>query len=97
MAFKIVCLLCLFVVACSQETIVTPQKPISSVLKDQTANLMSLPGVVGTGEGRCEGTPCIKVYVKKKSPETLKQIPTGIEGYPVTIEETGEIRPLSSH
>jgi hypothetical protein len=57
---------------------------------------MTLSGVVGTAEGRCDGKPCIKVYVKEKTPDILNQIPSEIEGYPVTIEETGEIRPLIS-
>ncbi len=73
-----------------------PQKTITAVLKERTPSLMALPGVVGTAEGRCDGKPCIKVYVKEKTPDLLKRIPTEIEGYPVTIEETGEIRPLSS-
>jgi hypothetical protein len=71
-----------------------PTDSIEAVLKKHTSRLMSLPGVLGTAEARCEGKPCIKVYVTKKSPETLKQIPAAIEGYPVTVQETGEIRPL---
>ena len=74
-----------------------PEKTISAVLKEHTASLMVLPGVVGAAEGRCEGEPCIKVYIKEKSPEILKRIPTEIDGYSVTIQETGEIRPLDSH
>lgn len=73
-----------------------PKKPISAVLKERTSSLMTLSGVVGTAEGRCDGKPCIKVYVKEKTPDIVNQIPTEIEGYPVTIEETGEIRPLIS-
>ena len=72
------------------------EKTISVVLREHTASLMALPGVVGTAEGRCNGKPCIKVYVKEKSQEIVKQIPAEIEGYPVTIQETGEIRPLGS-
>ena len=73
-----------------------PKKTIAAVLKERTPNLMTLSGVVGTAEGRCDGKPCIKVYVKEKTPDILNQIPSEIEGYPVTIEETGEIRPLIS-
>jgi len=74
-----------------------PEKNISAVLKEHTASLLALPGVVGTAEGRCDGKPCIKVYVKERNPEVVKQIPAEIEGYSVTIQETGEIRPLGSH
>ena len=69
-----------------------PDKTIEAVLKEYTDRLMSLPGVVGTAEGRCSGKPCIKVYVLETTPELRRQIPSDIEGFPVVIEETGEIR-----
>ncbi len=69
-------------------------KTIEAVLKQHTDRLMSLPGVVGTAIGVCEGTPCIKVLVVKKTPELVNEIPQTLEGYPVVIEETGEIRAL---
>lgn len=69
-------------------------KAIEEVLKQHTDRLMSLPGVVGTAIGECEGKPCIKVLVVKRTPELLKTIPSALEGFPVVIEETGEIRAL---
>ncbi len=71
-----------------------PKKTIEAVLKEHTGRLMSLPGVVGTAQGLCEGKPCIKVYVEKKTPDLVKQIPSTLEGYEVIIQETGEIRAL---
>lgn len=71
-----------------------PAKTIEEVLKDHTKELMSVPGVVGTALGLCDDTPCIKVYVVKKTSELDQKIPDILEGYPVMIEETGEIRPL---
>ena len=71
-------------------------KTIEAVLKEYTDRLMSLPGVVGTAEGRCAGKPCIKVYVSKKTPELLRNIPPDIEGFPVAVEKTGEIRARDS-
>ena len=67
-------------------------KTIEAVLKEYIDRLMSLPGVVGTAQSECARKPCIKVYVSKKTPELLRQIPSDIEGFPVVIEETGEIR-----
>lgn len=69
-------------------------KTIETVLKEQTERLMSLPGVVGTGQGECKGQPCITVFVVKKTPDLLKQIPSEIQGYEVVIQETGDIRAL---
>lgn len=69
-------------------------KTIDEVLKRHTDRLMSLPGVVGTAIGECDGKPCIKVFVVKKTPELLKKISPTLEGFLVVIEETGEFRAL---
>ena len=75
------------------ENIMT-QKTIEKVLKEHTNGLMSVPGVVGTAQGLCNDKPCIKVYVIEKTPELDQKIPNNLEGYPVSIEGTGEIRAL---
>ena len=71
-----------------------PQRTITEVLKDLTDRVMSIPGVVGTAEGLCEGRPCLKVLLAKKTPQLLRQIPAVLEGYPVTAEETKTFRAL---
>ena len=70
------------------------KKSIQLVLREHTDSLMALPGVVGTAQGQRDGKPCIKVFVVKKTPELLGQIPAEIEGYTVEVEETGKIRAL---
>jgi hypothetical protein len=70
------------------------EKAISQVLREHTDELMSLPGVVGTGEGLCDGRPCIKVYVIKKTPELEQEIHRLLDPYPLSIEETGRFRSL---
>ena len=72
------------------------KKPIEAVLHEHTRDLMSLPGVVGTAEGKCAGEPCVKVLVAKKTPELLEQIGAALEGYPVEVVETGEFRAIES-
>ncbi len=69
-----------------------PKKSIEEVLSEHTRDLMSLSGVVGAGQGLCNGQPCIKVFVIKKTHELEEKIPKTLEGYPVVIEETGRIR-----
>ncbi len=71
-----------------------PGKTIEMVLKEHTDSLMSIPGIVGTAQGLCAGNPCIKVYVVKKTPDLVKQIPATLEGYVVEIQVTGEIKAL---
>ncbi len=86
--------------ACGQQRVNQPkeksmaEKTIETVLKEHTDSLMALPGVVGTAIGECAGKPCIKVYVEKKTPELLNQIPSTLEGYTVGVQETGEFRAL---
>ena len=71
-----------------------PGRPLEEVLRAHTETLMAVPGVVGTAQGLCEGTPCIRVLVARKTPDLLRAIPTSLEGYPVAVEETGELRPF---
>ena len=76
------------------DTVMT-HRDITAVQEAHTKELMDLPGVVGVYLGALEnGSACIVVMVKKKTPELVQRIPTSLEGYPVTIEETGEIRPM---
>jgi hypothetical protein len=73
----------------------TAKRNIDSVMVDHTDELMALPGVVGLFVDKSEGKiPCIRVMVVKKNAELEKKIPLKIEGHPVVIEETGEIKPL---
>ena len=69
-----------------------PEKTIRQVLEQHTDSLMSLPGVVGAGQGECSGRPCIKVFVLEKTSELARQIPSTIEGYRVEVVESGEIK-----
>ena len=70
------------------------QKPIEEVLKEHTNKLMALPGVMGTAQSLCEGQPCIKVFVSKKTVKLERKIPKTPEGYPVVIQETGKFKAL---
>lgn len=76
-------------------------KSIEQVLKENTDRLMMIPGVVGTAIGECDELPCpekfgacIKILVVELTDELEIKLPKNIEGYPVVIEETGEIRAL---
>lgn len=72
-----------------------PNKTIETVLKKHAPRLMSLGGVVGVGQGECAGMPCIIVMVEKLRHTLRERIPTQIEGFIVTIKETGKIDALS--
>ena len=67
---------------------------LNTVLGKYQSKLMVVKGVVGVGEGICEGKSCIKVFVVRKTTEILTLIPPIIEGYTVSIVETGKFKAL---
>jgi hypothetical protein len=72
-----------------------PAKDINTVKEAHTPELMNIHGVVGVYIGETDdGVAFIGVMVKKKTPEIDRKIPQKLEGYPVHVEETGEIKPL---
>ncbi len=74
-----------------------PEKTLRAVLQQHTDKLLSVPGVVGTAEGRCDGKPCIKVLVIETTPDLRARVPSELDGYLVVVEVTGQIRPLDPH
>lgn len=74
-----------------------PQRDIKTVMDAHVDSLMKIPGVVGVAIGQLDdGTPCIIVMVKELTAERKATLPHQIEGYPVRIDETGTIRPMSN-
>jgi len=75
----------------------SPTPPdINAVLRAHDKELLAIPGVVGVYVGLLEDgkTPCLKVMLAQKTVEAERAIPKTIEGFPVVIEVTGEIKPL---
>ena len=74
----------------------TGRKPISHVLELHTPTWLSIPGVIGTGEGRDpRGNPAIVIMTNVSAADVQAKIPSEIEGYPILIEEVGDVRPLN--
>jgi hypothetical protein len=72
-----------------------PQRDIQTVQEANIPTLMALDGVVGVAIGeRDDHTPCIVIYVKEMTEALRAALPTALEGHPVRVEVTGEIRPL---
>jgi len=72
-----------------------PPRDINAVHKAHVDALMAIPGVTAVGVGAlADDRPCIRVYVTKRTPELLEQIPKELEGYPVEVVESGEIKGL---
>lgn len=69
-----------------------PAKTIEQVMQEHTRELMAIEGVVGVGQGLCDGKDCIKVFVAQESDELRQKIPSQIEGYPVEIVASGPFK-----
>jgi hypothetical protein len=66
---------------------------VKQVLEDWKDTLLKIPNV--TAVGRASGSGKIVIYVKKMSLQILGAIPPQIDGVPVEIRESGEIKLLS--
>ncbi len=69
-------------------------KTILEVLEEYTDEWMAIPGVVGTAIGELDGKPCIKILAAERTEEMATRIPSEVEGFPVVIMDTGELRAL---
>jgi hypothetical protein len=71
-------------------------KTIEQVQQEHTDAWMAVPGVIGTGIGRCEGKPCILVFTASNTEQVRRTIPSTVGGYPVVVQHMGEIRALDT-
>lgn len=91
----------------SRETVVPEEEPtgldranpriraVMAIQNRHTPNLMRLAGVVGTGTGLTDdGRPAICVFAKSFESARSAAIPRDVEGLPVVVQITGEIKAL---
>ena len=72
-----------------------PQRAIAAVLAEHSPGLIRIPGVTAVAESRgADGRPCVLILVVRLTPELRSRLPRTLEGWPVVIEESGEIRAL---
>lgn len=70
-------------------------RDIKAVMDAHVDELMAIPGVTGVAVGALDdGTPCILVLILEDRQEIRGKIPETIEGHPVRIIVSGEIKPL---
>jgi hypothetical protein len=81
----------------AQNSSASLKRDINAVLAAHDKELLAIPDVVGVYVGVLEDgrTACLKVMLARKNPETERKIPNLLEGYPVVVELTREIRPMS--
>ena len=72
-----------------------PSRPLADVIRDRAAELMALPGVVGIAEGALpDGSPCLRIYLERRTPEIDARLPRTVEGWPVDVEVSGAFRAM---
>jgi hypothetical protein len=72
-----------------------PIRDIIAVQEAHTNELMTIPDVVGVAVGALDdGTPCILVLVVQETDEIKRKVPKKLEGHPVRIFVSGEIKPM---
>ncbi len=72
------------------------KKSIEEVMREHSDELMAIEGVVGFYQGKLDdGRDCITVMVIELNESLEELIPDELGGYPVVIEETGEIKPMN--
>ena len=72
-----------------------PTQDINTVMEAHAGELMAIESVTAVAVGAlANGTPCIKVYVLRKTAAVRRRIPRTLEGHPVIVEESGVIRPM---
>ena len=70
------------------------KKPIALVIQEHRSSLLAISGILGIAQGGSPHAPHITIYVHSKTSDILALIPSILEGYPVVIQETGDIEAL---
>uniref|UniRef100_A0A832I2Z7 Uncharacterized protein n=1 Tax=Eiseniibacteriota bacterium TaxID=2212470 RepID=A0A832I2Z7_UNCEI len=69
--------------------------PIAEVIARHDDALLAMPNVVGVYEGaRPDGAPVIRVMLARRDAATARRVPRALEGWPVEVEVSGEIRAM---
>jgi hypothetical protein len=77
----------------AEETVT--RRPIAEVIAARADSLMAIPGVVGVYEGLTDdGAPCLKIMVVHLDDALRSRLPRTLDGYPVVLVQTGEIREM---
>ena len=69
----------------------TRREDFRTVLARRTPELMSIPGVNGTGEGMDAGDTVLVVFVARRTAEVEARVPREVDGWRVILREVGQV------
>lgn len=82
----------------SEKELVIPSAEVIRVMNRYADSLMAISGVTGVSVGADEdGLPLIMILIREESAELRALLPDSLEGYPVQVNVSGEIRPLQGN
>jgi hypothetical protein len=70
--------------------------PITSTIERHSAALLEIPGVVGVAQGNRDGQDVVQIMIVRRTDSLVARLPRTLDGHPVVIVETGEIRARDS-
>lgn len=70
--------------------------PIATTIARHSASLLEIPGVVGVAQGRRDGQDVVQILVATRTDSLVARLPAELDGHPVVIVESGEIRARDS-
>lgn len=68
-------------------------RSLEAVIEEHRDRWMEHPDVTGVGIGRCDGSPCVVLYLLRRSEDAERDLPDTVGGYPVRLEVTGRVVP----
>jgi len=63
---------------------------LGMIISNQGELIMRLDDVVGIGEGLCDGTPCIRVFLARDNAASIARIKELLAGVPFETDVSGE-------
>jgi hypothetical protein len=61
--------------------------PLDEVVARHGDTLKGIRGVERVDSAECNGAPCIRITVFRRTQKLLSELPVSLEGYPVTVAE----------
>ena len=69
---------------------------IAATIERHSAGLLEIPGVVGIARGNRDGQDVVQILIVKRTGSLVARLPHALDGYPVVVIETGDIRARDS-